>query len=933
MSKKISFSLDLFLGDKKVEALLSPDGLQVRLDNVSISDLLTSFPGYSDCGLSLGGSSENVTLKIQEDTIHIAFSNASPADLSRPSIELNLAKQRLQENTLKAASLSVDCGQACDLSNLPILGSFVPIRTVLLSKIIAIYTSDSYSLSPSQSFLSLSDSALLDHPTALPKGATLAAALKINGQDAHFHTGSTSPSDPQPVTSFVFTEVTTDLSGSATPAATSPPSATDTAPVKWVSLQRSVGPIHINRIGGRWLGGSDGTIQGLLDAGLSTSAFSINFSGLAISIPLFKYNRISDYHVDLSGLDVSFASPTISVEGGLIHSANSNGDDTYGGSLAVKAASFSLIASAEFQEVDGNYSLFAFAKLQRNLGGPPAFKVTALSLGIGCNRSITAPSIDQVQSFPLLTLNDDNLQTAYQAIAAISPIDQGEYWIAAGIDFSSFEHIQSKVLAILEVGKEFEILILGQSHGTFPASAAQGSGPTYGYVELDLEVVLEPAKGIFKAEALLSSNSYVLDPDCHLTGGFAFYSWFGSHPNSGDFVFTVGGYNSQFTPPAHYPTVPRLGFNWNVSDHIQIKGGAYLAITPSCVMAGGSLEVLYQDGNLRAWLTAYADLLMYWKPFSFIVDIGISIGVSYAIHFWFINTTLRFELGATLNLYGPPTGGVVNIHLWVISFSISFGAPPAPPPHIVFDDFLQLVSKGASSSGNNTSGQRSDICSIAITSGLLQEVVDPNTMEKVWIVRAGAVSFDVTTAIPILRLQLNGNNTACDETLFAQPMQQQLTTSVFDITLSKMDGSNNQPQLSADDYRRNLPAALWGQTISPDKPTASANLTMVTVGKKNIKPTGQELSAQNSASMTGALNAETVFCPTPITRPNPTMPIDPSAGITAAKVPIYLSTDNQLNTSDENAILEQKTNSCLKQMLSQGKLVLQAPLGGGMTDG
>src|SRR5205807_166790 len=132
--------------------------------------------------------------------------------------------------------------------------------------------------------------------------------------------------------------------------------------------------------------------------------------------------------------------------------------------------------------------------------------------------------------------------------------------------------------------------------------------PAYLNVELAFRVSVKPAAGEFAAEALLTENSFVFHPDCRLSGGFAFYAWFGNNPHAGDFVLTVGGYHPRFNVPAHYPQVPRLGINWPM-DKLSIKGEAYFAITPSCIMAGGGLEASYKDGSLEASFSARADFL------------------------------------------------------------------------------------------------------------------------------------------------------------------------------------------------------------------------------------------------------------------------------------------------------------------------------------
>jgi hypothetical protein len=922
MSFNIEVGFRLKLGEIEANALIDkPSGaLSIQFDNIDLSAVADAL-GYHSFDLLEG--QYDIILKIKPDNSKFLFSSKDDQGIQKQGdLELILAKVIGSSNPAASGESStanqiavvrVDCQSKVELNKLPKLGSFFPSNSsISLKRFLLAKASNQYQVT--ELILTKKDIELLGNPNALLAGFTLAAELAFNDQSICLHTETGQPNtqpksdNPSPIEAFA----------TGAPSAGQPkpiPSAGGSpASVKWVSLQRSIGPIHLNRIGGRWIGGKDGGVQALLDAGLSTSAFAIEFSGLAVTVPLFQYSSIDHYSVQLSGLAVSFSSPSISIEGGLAY-ASVQGIDSYAGSLVVTAPSFSLIAAAGFQKFNnGDYSLFAVAKLKRALGGPPAFQITAITLGFGYNRAIIAPTIRDVQSFPLLTLDNSTIEGASKAIDGVSPFEAGQYWIAAGIEFSSFGHFESKVLAILEVGKETAILILGQTHGKFPA---ESSGPTYGYIELDIEIVIEPAKGLFKAEAILSHNSYVLDPNCHLTGGFAFYSWFGASPNAGDFVFTVGGYHPAFQAPSHYPVVPRLGFNWQVSEHVQIKGGAYLAITPSCVMAGGSLEVLFQDGNLRAWLTAYADFIINWSPFHFQADIGITVGISYAIHFWFINTTLRFELGATLNLYGPPTGGVLHIHLWVISFSIAFGAQSnSVPPPLGRDEFLQLVSKRSSPDST------SSLISIAITSGLIRE--HEEEAKKIWIIRAGAVAFDITTPVPARMVTLNNANVYEDKSpICARPMRAQLEASALTITIAKVT-LQGVPEIKIDKftstpYKQNLPGALWGGKDSSTQPELSADLFQATVGLRGIKLNPPELQP------IGPFDAQHVFAPQPINSQNSLLPIDPNATPADARIPRYRDQDPDSNeapiaTYHQDLALQGKVRLIVE------KLVLADPL-------
>ena len=620
----------------------------------------------------------------------------------------------------------------------------------------------------------------------------------------------------------------------ANPSAGAQPIVAPPGSIFWINIQRSIGPVHIERIGFNCVGDD---VQVLLNAGLATSSFSVELTGLSATIPIFDLNSIEDIKMGLSGLDVSFSTPELSIEGGLLITEY-QGEPEYDGALLIKTADFLVGALGSFTSIKTSSgtqnSLFGFAFLDHDIGGPPCFFVTGLSAGFGYNRSVKVPSISEVGTFPLLSgLNDPSqlglsgggLPEASDLANVLATLDSyivpelGEYWFAAGVQFTSFELIHSNVVAVVEVGKEFDVLVLGKSYGSFPPA-----GTTYAYVELDIEVVLQPDEGLFMAQALLTPNSYVLDPNCHLTGGFAFYSWFGSNPHAGDFVFTVGGYHPAFKPPVYYPAVQRLGFNWPVSSEVQIKGGAYFALTPSCIMAGGSLEAVYQSGNLRAWFTAYADLLIYWKPFYFTAGIGVDIGVSYHVHFLFVSTTLKFELGATVDLHGPPTGGEVHVHLWIISFTVSFGASEgAGDQQLSWSDFQQMLAKPSQQStapaltATATSPNNSELCHITISDGLLNQVQDTDGSVR-WLVRADELTFDVASAVPMTQINLNGTSlTSSAGALAIRPMKAPaIKSSVGTITIASEDDSPmtwNAPQPLV----RSLPQALWGAPVAhPD---------------------------------------------------------------------------------------------------------------------
>jgi hypothetical protein len=247
------------------------------------------------------------------------------------------------------------------------------------------------------------------------------------------------------------------------------------------------------------------------------------------------------------------------------------------------------------------------------------------------------------------------------------PAEQGQYFICGGVRFTIASTVDCFGLIIVQFGNDFEFALLGLARFRHPRDL---SAKPICYVEVQILMSVKPSDGCFKLQALLTDNSWLINKDCKLTGGFALYIWF-DEEHRDDFVITLGGYHSRFKRPEHYPQVPRLGLNWPVNKNLSIKGGVYYAITPSCIMLGSKMEATFQSGRVSAWFTAYLDVILAWSPFHFEVEVGISLRVEAAL---FV-TALKVEISATVQIWGPPTCGLAHINLTVISFDIAFGSP------------------------------------------------------------------------------------------------------------------------------------------------------------------------------------------------------------------------------------------------------------------
>jgi len=153
----------------------------------------------------------------------------------------------------------------------------------------------------------------------------------------------------------------------------------------------------------------------------------------------------------------------------------------------------------------------------------------------------------------------------------------------------------------VEIGDGLEVNLLGLSRMDLPNPLTPMAR-----IELALRARFSTTEGVLSVIAQLTDNSWIINESCRLTGGFAFVTWF----RTGQFVLTLGGYHPRFAKPAEFPLVPRLGFVWQVTDILSIKGECYFALTASCVMAGAKLDASLDAGWIWGRLVVGFDALI-----------------------------------------------------------------------------------------------------------------------------------------------------------------------------------------------------------------------------------------------------------------------------------------------------------------------------------
>ncbi|HEY4359259.1 MAG TPA: DUF6603 domain-containing protein [Acidobacteriaceae bacterium] len=450
-----------------------------------------------------------------------------------------------------------------------------------------------------------------------------------------------------------------------------------------IPIQRTLGPLDIAALLVEF--DKDSITIGV-DLGFSLGPIAVVVYELGITL----YYSGATPSLFLHGLGLSFDGGGIKLSGMFVEITHPGLPSDYLGTATVSIESlFELSAIGGYTTTsDGSASLFIFASLVAPLGGPPWFFLTGIAGGFGFNRNLPSPELLGEHPFLKVMRGDIGFdpkdpEKSLTALAGAFTVQKGQYWIAAGIQFTCFAVINGKVIVAVSFGKEFSFNLLGLlSYGIAPIA----------YFELDFMMTADAEH--FLLIAGMSPNSYLIDPDIFsLQGQFCMGVWY-SGDFAGDFVISVGGYHPFFKRPDHYPDLARVGVKAMIYDFIHVDVECFFALTPQALMAGASVSLYAKFAGIAAGLDVYVDVLIMWDPFFILARMGIT------VWFEFIG---RHEIGVDLQIHTPPFGGTAKISLFIISFTISFGDdlnhPPAPPLFEFITGQLGVPAKASGTAG------------------------------------------------------------------------------------------------------------------------------------------------------------------------------------------------------------------------------------------
>lgn len=605
------------------------------------------------------------------------------------SLELDEIKFVFLKQTASQWAFGVRLGAGFDLSQLPVIGSRLPADAALgVQDLQILYSSASLVTDQTKIINRLLPDGVAKLPDTVAKGISFDADVKLGTAQKHLHAAITPPVPPQSEAQAEAEAALPDevpvLEGTVVPRAAAPIPASSTDPVTWLDVNKQFGIFSFQRVG---VGYQKNRLEFALDASVALGPLALSMQALSVGSELTKF----DPDFSLKGLGLMFNRPPIAVGGAFLRVEETVGDktfDSYYGQLIVQVGTFSLKALGGWAPNPDLALFFIYLSISAPLGGPPFLFVTGLSGGFGVNSSLTLPPIDKVGRCQLLPGQAPAEQETPAATieAAIEGLQEtfrpqgGQYWVAAGIAFTSFEMIEARAVVSVAFGVDLQIGVIGTCAMTFPT----GDAPSpVAYVEIDVVASFTPSTGLLSVDGKLSPASYLFGGFVQLTGGFAFYAWF-SGEHQGDFVVSLGGYHPAFSKPDNYPVVPRMGLAFSLGP-VKVTGQAYFALTPGMFMAGLRLSATFETESIRAWFDAGVDFVLAWAPFHYEAHSWVTIGCSVDLGLF----TTSVQIGADLQIWGPEFGGQAVVDLDVVSFTIAFGQPQAPPAPVGWDTFAK----------------------------------------------------------------------------------------------------------------------------------------------------------------------------------------------------------------------------------------------------
>ncbi len=606
--------------------------------------------------------------------------------------------------------------------------------------------------------------------------------------------------------------------GTGTPPTATPARVSD-GQASWMTIEKSIGPVTIARIGASY---KKGNLWFFLSGSFGIGGFAVSLDGLGIGAPVKDFS-LDKIDVTLMGLGVVIQKGNLSIAGGFLHMHheadevnNKPAYDEYSGLVQVVFTPFSLVGMGSYAKYEGHPSLFLFVALGFPIAVDPSLIIEGMSLGFGIHRDFIAPRLGHVLEFPLIQASVTppppiDIDVMVASLNQYFPPTTDQFFVVAGIKFKALGVVDTLAMFAVKFGRELEIDMMGVSSIGYPACM----------IEMEWLAKIKPNEGYFFMGGQLTSRSYVLVPEARMTGGFAVAFWTnGEH--SGDFAVSVGGYHPRYNRPLHYPDqIPRLGISFQMNGILDIKGGVYFAVTPQCIMLGASMEASLHMGRVSGYIRMSLDALIWFQPFHYDALISADVGVKVTIPAVFFDIHIDIHLHADVHVWGPDFAGKAYLDVGPKTFTVEFGgASSTKPLPVGWDDF----SKKFLSAGQ--------VCGVTVAKGLIRKAKNANG-EEVYVVNPKEMEIEVKSIIPI------------SETGYYSPgiTPMGIKGGGYSAVLTKEIKGFETSGFRAEALPGSVPAAIWGDQglVTMKEPSSEGSLKTNVLTGYSIRPTDTPL--------------------------------------------------------------------------------------------
>lgn len=391
-----------------------------------------------------------------------------------------------------------------------------------------------------------------------------------------------------------------------------------------LALNQSLGPIELDTIHLLLAIANAGLhVEVSLDCGATLGPLAVAVERIGVAIDLnFKRGNLGPADLGIgfkfpTGLGLEIDAGPIS-GGGFISFDPDNG--RYAGILQLKCYSVSITVIGLLDTIlPGGEHGFSFLLIVAVEFSPIqlGFGITLNGIGglAGINRNMVTEALRaglRAHKLNEILFPKDPLQHAAQLISdirAIFPPAEGRYVFGPMLEFGWATFVKAELGLILSVPSPVVIAILGSISAIFPDEDAAVL-----VLHLDVLGIIDFGEKLFSLDATIYDSRIVIFA---LSGDMAMRLSWGDNPS---FLFSIGGFNPHFQPPAGFRPLKRLTLSVDYGDYVHFALELYFAVTSNSFQFGTHLDLLIHvsDFRIHGWLGF--DALFIFKPFSFIID-------------------------------------------------------------------------------------------------------------------------------------------------------------------------------------------------------------------------------------------------------------------------------------------------------------------------